>query len=71
MILMAAILKMTIYRKLILISADITVFLDIKIIDVDTNILSLAMIEADIWAKYDFDFGHFENGVIQETHLNF
>ena len=44
MISMAAILKMTSYRKFILISGLTIVFFDIKNMGVDTKILSLAMI---------------------------
>ena len=54
----------------VLISGHTIVFFDIKNMGVDTNILSLAMKEAEIWAKYDFDGGHFENEVIQKVHPN-
>ena len=37
----------------------------------DTKILSLDMIKGDIWAKYDFAGGHFENDVIPEVQPNF
>ena len=71
MILFAAILKITSYRKFNPISGHTIVFLDLKIMGVVTKILSLAMIEAEIWVKYDFAGEHFENDVIQEVHPNF
>ena len=71
MISMAAILKMTSYRKFIRISGHTIVFFNIKNMGVDTKILSLVTIKAEIWEKDDFNGGHFENDIIPEVPFNF
>ena len=62
---------MTSYRKFLSISGNTGVLLDLKKMGLDTKILSLDMIKGDIWAKYDFAGGHFENDVIPEVQPNF